>query len=295
MKLRTIGYYFRQAFKSVGRNIWMSVAAVSTVAIAAFLVGIFALLVLNVDFVATKLESDIEIVAYIEVDLPRSEVLKLEEQVRALPSIAAVTLVPKEDGLAQMYARYGRDRDLLGALGGDNPLPDYFIVKAREVDKVAGVARQLTQVPHVYKVDYGQQEVERLFEILHWVRLVGSALIILLTGAAIFLIATTVRLTVFARRRELQIMKLVGATDWFIRWPFFLEGFCLGAIGALIACGGIYFGYFSLIAQLAPKISFLALVNDPTEIYQVLWKILLGGAGVGAIGSVISMRRFLKV
>lgn len=295
MKLRTIGYFFRQAVKSMGRNIWMSVAAISTVAIAAFLVGIFALLVLNVDSAATKLESDIEIVAFVDVDLPRHEVLQLEDQIKALPGISTATLIPKEEGLAQMYPRFGKERDLLGALGGDNPLPDYFVVKAIKPERVASVARQLTQIPQIYKVDYGQQEVERLFYVLRWVRLVGTGLIMLLTGAAIFLIATTVRLTVFARRRELHIMKLVGATDWFIRWPFFLEGFCLGALGALIACFAIYFGYFSLVAKISPKVSFLALIDDPAEIYQVLWKLLAGGALVGSIGSIISMRRFLKV
>lgn len=295
MKLRTIGYYFKQAFKSMRRNFWMSVAAISTVAIAAFLVGIFALLVINVNFMATKLERDIEVVAFVEVDVPRAEVLELEKQIKALPGIASVILVPKEKGLEQMYARYGRDRDLLGALGGDNPLPDYFVVKAREPERVGRIAGQLAQIPQIYKVDYGQQEVERLFQVLGWVRWVGSALIMLLVGAAVFLIATTVRLTVFARQRELQIMKLVGAGDWFIRWPFFLEGFFLGAFGAGLACVIIYFGYFSLLEQVSPNISFLTLVDDPVVVYQVLWRLLVGGAGVGAIGSIISMRRFLKV
>lgn len=295
MKFRTIGYYFKQAFKSMRRNFWMSVAAVSTVAIAAFLVGIFALLVTNVNFMATKLESDIEVVAFVEVDVPRSEVLQLEEQIRSLPGIASVTLVPKEQGLEQMYARYGRDRDLLGALGGDNPLPDYFVVKAREPERVGRIAGQLAQIPQIYKVDYGQQEVERLFQVLGWVRWAGSALILLLVGAAVFLIATTVRLTVFARRRELQIMKLVGASDWFIRWPFFLEGFFLGAFGAALACLALYFGYFSLLDQVTTSISFLALVTDRAAVYEILWKLLAGGAAVGALGSIISMRRFLKV
>lgn len=295
MKLRTIGYFFKQSFKSMRRNLWMSIAAISTVAIAAFLVGVFALLVLNVNFMAAKLESDIEIVAFVEVDVPRSQVLELKEHLQSLPGIASVTLVPKEEGLNKMKSRFGSERDLLGALGGENPLPDYFVVKATDPNRVARVAAQLAQIPHIYKVDYGQQEVERLFEVLRWVRWVGSGLIVLLVGAAIFLIATTVRLTVFARRRELHIMKLVGATDWFIRWPFFLEGFFLGAIGAGLACLAIYFGYFSLVSEVTPKISFLTLVNDPNIVYQVLWKLLVGGAAVGAIGSIISMRRFLKV
>lgn len=295
MKLRTFGYFFKQAFKSMRRNLWMSIAAVSTVAIAAFLVGVFALLVLNVNFMAAKLESDIEIVAFVEVDVPRAQVLQLQEHLRSLPGIASVTLVPKEEGLSKMNARFGGDRDLLGALGGENPLPDYFVVKAADPERVARVAAQLAQIPHIYKVDYGKQEVERLFEVLRWVRWAGSALILLLIGSAVFLIATTVRLTVFARRRELQIMKLVGATDWFIRWPFFLEGFFLGAIGAGLACLAVYFGYFSLVDKVSLQISFLALIEDPKAVYQVLWKLLAGGAAVGALGSIISMRRFLKV
>ncbi len=295
MKLRTIGYYFRQAGQSMTRNLWISLAAVSTVAISVFLVGIFTLLVLNANYIVDNFEANIEIAAFVDVETPRGEVLEIQKQIQALPNVASVVLVPKEDGLLKLYGRYGEDRDLLGALGGENPLPDYFIIKVKEPERIASTADYIGQTPKVYKVDYGQQEVERWFMVSSKVRIVGSGLIILLTGAAVFLIATTVRLTVFARRKELHIMKLVGATDWFVRWPFFLEGLILGTLGALFACLGVYFGYDSFILEFAPEMSFLTLINDPVTIYSVLWKLLAGGAAVGALGSLISMQRFLKV
>ncbi|HHX51807.1 MAG TPA: ABC transporter permease [Clostridia bacterium] len=295
MKIRTLGYYFRQSFRSMGRNGWMSIAAISTVAIAIFIVGIFTLLVMNADFIADRLESEIEICAFVEPETPRDQVMSLQEQVQYLPGVASVSLVPKEEGLAWMHSKFGQNRDLLGALDGENPLPDYFIVKARDPQEVGSVASALERLPRIYKVSYGKQEVETLFSILGYVRLGGTAVILLLVGASIFLIATTVRLTVFARRREIQIMKLVGATDWFIRWPFLLEGLVLGSIGALVAATGIYFLYDFLIQSISPKVPFLPLISDYRQIYQVLWKLLAGGAMVGAMGSAISIRKFLRV
>ena len=285
----------RQSFLSMGRNGWMSIAAVSTVAIAIFIVGIFALLVMNADFIADRLESEIEICAFVEPKTPRDQVLALQEQIRHLSGVASVSLVPKEEGLAWMHAKFGQNRDLLGALDGENPLPDYFIVKAKDPQEVGSVASALERFPQIYKVAYGKQEVETLFSILGYVRLGGTALILLLVGASIFLIATTVRLTVFSRHKEIQIMKLVGATDWFIRWPFLLEGLFLGAIGAFLAAAGVYFLYDFLVQGISPRLPFLPLISDYGQIHQLLWKLLLGGSLVGAVGSAISIRKFLRV
>lgn len=295
VKLRTIGYYFRQAGQSMKRNLWISLAAISTVAISAFLVGVFYLLVLNANFIADNLEANIEVVAFVEAETSRVEVLEIQKQIEALPNIASATLVPKEEGLRKLHSRYGEERDLLGALGGENPLPDYFVIKVKESERIGEAAGYVAQTPRIYKVEYGQKEVEKLFAISNKVRIMGSGLIALLTVAGIFLIATTVRLTVFARRKELQVMKLVGATDWFVRWPFFLEGLILGTLGAVIASLGVYFGYASFVTEFTPEVAFLDLITDPMAVYKVLVKLLAGGAVVGALGSLISMQRFLKV
>jgi len=295
MKIRTVGYFCRQAFTSVRRNVWIGLAAMATVAITLFIVGIFTLLVLNADYIATDLESNVEIVAFMEVDAARDEVLQAEEQIKAIKGVAEVKLVTKEEGLANLNKQFGRDHDLLAALGGVNPLPDLYKIKAQSPEYVQPIAETLEQIAYVDKVDYGQGVVEKLFAVVRWVRLIGSGIVLLLSLGAVFLVSTTIRLTVFARRKEINIMKYVGATDWFIRWPFFIEGMILGFTGALLAVGALYLTYDFLVSNLRYSISFIPIIADTMLIIKILSGLLAAGTLVGALGSMISVRRFLQV
>lgn len=295
MKLRTAPYFLGQAALGLRRNGLMSVAAVLTVAIALFIFGAFLLLVLNANYIALFLESNVEIAAYLEVDAPRSEAQRLVEQVRELAGVAEVKLVTKEEGLAQLSRQFGAEHDLLAALGGTNPLPDYLRVKATSPEAVEPVAQTLARLPRVEKVDYGKNVVERLFQVLYWVRWLGVAIMLLLALAAVFLVAITIRLTVYARRREVAIMKYVGASDWFIRVPFFLEGLALGLLGSILAVGALYLGYDMLLGERGlGSLSFIPLLADYSLIGQVLGGLLLAGMLVGAVGSVVSVRHYLK-
>lgn len=294
MKLRTVGYFFKQAFISMRRNGWMGVAAVTTVAITLFIVGVFTLIVFNANFIATDLESNVEIVAFMELDAARSEVAGVEEQLRTIKGVVDVKLVTKEEGLASLNNRFGKDYDLLSSLGGNNPLPDFYKIKAESPEYVKPIAQTLEQVSYVDKVDYGQGVVEKLFAIIRWVRMMGTGIVLLLSLGAIFLVSTTIRLTVFARRKEIYIMKYIGATDWFIRWPFFLEGMALGLIGALIAAGILYFSYDFIATNLRYNLAFIPLISDTGLIIKILGCLLAAGTLVGALGSIISVRRFLQ-
>jgi cell division transport system permease protein len=147
----------------------------------------------------------------------------------------------------------------------------------------------------VDQVRYGQGVVEKLMALSRWVRTAGLITMALLGAAAVFLIATTIRLSVFARRREIEIMKFLGATNWFVRFPFLLEGMILGLCGSLLASLVIYFGYLSLVGNLQLSLPFMELITDRRVIEPVLEGILLLGLLIGALGSMISMRRFLKV
>jgi len=295
MKVRTVGYFFKQAFKSMWRNGWMGVAAVTTVAITLLIVGIFTLLVFNADYIATDLESDVEIVAYMDVDASRNEVLQVGEQIKAIKGVAEVKLVTKEEGLETLNKRFGRNYDLLSSLGGVNPLPDLYRIKAESPEDVETVAKTLQQVAHVDKVDYGKEVVDKLFAVIRWVRFMGAGIVLLLALGAIFLVATTIRLTVFARRKEIQIMKYIGATDWFIRWPFFIEGMVLGFIGALVAGVVLYFTYDFVATNIRFNLTFIPLISDMTLVMKILGSLLVAGTLVGALGSLISVRRFLQV
>jgi len=137
--------------------------------------------------------------------------------------------------------------------------------------------------------------VEKILTLSRWLRAAGAAVIILLGMAAVFLIATTIRLSVFARRKEIGIMKFLGATNWFVRLPFLLEGMILGLVGSLVAAAVVYFGYFSLIGNINVSLPFFQPVTDRALVMYLMEGILLLGLFIGAAGSLLSIRRFLKV
>ncbi|OIQ53356.1 permease-like cell division protein FtsX [Neomoorella thermoacetica] len=295
MKLRTAGYFFRQAALSLWRNIWMSLAAAASVAISMFLLGAFLLLVFNVNHIAANLQSNVEIAAFLQVDVPRQVSLHIQDQVRALPGVTEVTPVPKEEGLKQLSQQFGSEQDLLAATGGVNPLPDYLRVRVADPQTIQSVAGAIKAIPGVEKVNYGQEVVERLFAVVRWLRWLGVGIIVMLGLGALSLIVLTIRLAVYSRRREINIMKYVGATDWFIRWPFFLEGLWLGLLGSGVAAVAVYLGYRVVLNMVGPAAVFVPLIRDQGLLLRSTLGLVAGGSLVGALGSLFSIRRFLKV
>lgn len=294
MRLSTILYYFRETFQSILRNSWLAAASVGVVAVSLLILGSSLLLVVNAGEIATNLESDIEISIYLKDDTTSSQIKEVENKIKDMPEVAHVEFVSKEQALEEMKDKPGY-KDILTGLEENNPLPDTFRVKAQSADQVATLAGQLESLSYVDHVRYGQGLVENLMVLSRWVRTAGLMLMSLLGVAAIFLIATTIRLSVFSRRREIGIMKFLGATNWFVRIPFLLEGIFLGLAGSLVAVCTIYFGYYSLIGNMQFSLPFMQLVSDRDLILRLMEGLLLLGVVIGAAGSTISMRKFLKV
>ncbi len=295
LKFRTLKYFFREAFKSMFRNGWMSVASIATVTVSLIILGAFVLVVANTNYIASQMESDVEIVAYLETDITTQESREIRRQVVELSGVAEVELVPKEEGLQQLSEQFGSDHDLVDAMGGENPLPDYLVVKAENSDLVSGLAQELQALNNVESVDYGQGVVEKLFSLTRWIRVGGLVTIGLLAVATIFLIAITIRLTIFSRKKEIEIMQSVGASRGFIHAPFILEGIFLGIMGSLVACVALYFSYSMLVEQVRVALSFLPVVTDLNLLADILLVVLLAGPVIGAIGSMFSLRRYLEV
>lgn len=295
MKLSSLSYAFRDALRSLWRNKFMTLASIATVAISLLILGTAWLLVINSNYLAAVMESELEINAYLKDDVPREEAEGMKEVFASISGVAEVVFVPREEGLKMLEDKFGESTNLLDALGDKNPLPDVYRIKALEAASVPEIANAAAGLDRVEKVRYGQGMVEKLLALTHWLRTAGLVVIVAIALAAIFLIATTIRLTVFARRREIGIMKLVGATNWYIRWPFFLEGMMIGLTGALIAVGLINIFYGELTKNLALTVSFLPVMRDTSTLYSIYRYLLIMGTGLGALGSAISLRRFLKV
>lgn len=295
MKLSTFGYYLHETLRSLRRHTWMTVASVVTVSISLFLLGLFSLAAANAQQVASGLESELEIAVFLRQDAPPEVVQEVGATISRLPGVASVELVPKEEGLALLAQQFGSEHDLLRALGGENPLPDYYRVKADRPEDVAGLARTVAGINYVDTVNYGQELVDRLLEFTSWIRWFGMATVILLAAAALALIANTIRLAVFARGEEISIMKYIGATDWFVRWPFFLQGMLLGLIGAIVAVVCLYWVYSATVGSLQISLAFLPIYYNYDVFWQLAGALVVAGMVVGAVGSLISMRRFLGV
>ena len=295
MKLRTTEYFVREVCISIKRNNWMSFASISTVAVSLFVLGMFLIIVLNMNRMASMLESQVQINVYLDDKLKGSEIDDLEDDLKKMQGIESVQYVSREDAIVRLRERLGDQKYLLDALGDKNPLPNAFEVTVKQPTMVEPAAKAIEKFGGVESVKYGQDVVEHLFDMTRLVRIFGFTLMLLLAGATLFIISNTIRLTVFARRKEIAIMKYVGATDWFIRWPFLLEGVVLGFFGGVLASIALRSIYGLITAKVYSTLAFLPLIPQYPFVNFISLVMVLSGMGIGALGSTISLKRFLKV
>lgn len=294
MRLNIILYYFTEALVSIRRNAWLSLASVGTVVVSLFILGGSLLVVLNANSLAGTVEAGVEIQAYLEEELDERQTAAVGEQIGSLAGVAEVEFIHRERALEELVESFGDRSDFLEDLQS-NPLPDSYRVKTVEVEQVPEVAGEIERIANVEQVRYGQGVVEKLLSLTRWIRTAGLVGMGILAVASVFLIATTIRMSIYARRKEIGIMKNLGATDWFIRMPFVLEGMALGAAGGMLALLFIYIGYFSLTARVNSYLPFIQLITDRAELMPVFGGIVGVSIVIGALGSIISLRQFLKV
>ncbi|MGY3714848.1 permease-like cell division protein FtsX [Sutcliffiella cohnii] len=297
MKPRTVLRHFRESFKSLARNGWMTFASISAVTVTLLLVGVFLVIMMNLNNVAKEIEQDVEIKVYIEMTATEEEQNQLQADLEKVSKAESVVFSSKDSELESLKNSFGEDGAILDLFEQSNPLYDVFIVKTKTPQDTFDVAKQIEGFDNVAKVVFGQETVERLFQIFNIARNIGLALILGLVFTAMFLISNTIKITIFARRKEIEIMKLVGATNWFIRWPFFLEGLWLGVLGAFLPIAIILTSYYYLIDLVQPKVTsqFLQFLPFFPFAFQVVGILVAIGAFIGIWGSMMSVRKFLKV
>ena len=295
MNFSTKEYFIRETYKSIRRNGFMSFASISTVAVALMVLGIFLLIFLNTNNLAKHLESQVQVSVYMQDDANQDELADMKTKLEKMEGVVKVTAVTKAEALQRFKERLGDQQKIMDSLGGDNPFPNSFDVQVKSPDAIKGITDKISALPKVETARFGQEVVEHLFYLTKVMRLGGVALVIFLAAGTLFIISNTIRLTVFARRKEVEIMKYVGATDWFIRWPFMLEGMTLGFLGAVAANILLNISYVSLMNTIHATLAFLPLLpTQPLMTYLTIF-LLLAGIGIGALGSYISLRKFLRV
>lgn len=295
MKLRTWEYFVRETAASMRRNSLMSFASVSTVALSLLILGLFLTLVLNLNHLASVVESEVQISVYLQDGLSDAQTRELGARIAQIPGAAQVNYVSKDQAMARFKQRLGEHQSILSALGDSNPLPNAFEVRMERPEQVKPAAQAISTLPGVENARYGQEVIENLFALTRLVRVFGMLIILFLALAAVFIISNTIRITVFARRREVGIMKFVGATDSFIRWPFLLEGMILGFGGALLAVLALNKTYNLMVDKIYGTLAFLPVIPSYPFLTNISLVLLAAGAIIGALGSTLSLRRFMRV
>ena len=308
--IRNFFRHLWESIKSLKRNVWMTIASVSSVTITLTLVGVFAAVLLNVERIATGIENNIQINVYLDVDSTDSSETTTNEagetvandsyhqvydQISKVSGVESVTYSSKDEQLEKLQQTYGDDWSLFD--GDSNPLQDVYIVEADSPSDVKKVAKKIANIEGVESVDYGGSNSDQLFSIAKFIRTWGFAGTILLVVVAIFLISNTIRMTIMSRQRDIEIMRLVGAKNSYIRGPFFFEGAWVGLLGAIVPSIIIYFAYKTVYSSVNPQfeVQGLSLYPIDTLLPLVIGGMFLVGIIIGALGSVISMRRYLKI
>lgn len=295
MALNSVCYGLRQTFVSLLRNLWLALASSAMIAISLIILGAFLLVAVNAGQFMRVIESTVEINVFLKED---ADVRGIQQRLHGLGGVEQVTFVPKEQGLAEFQRSMGDRADLLSGFEGENnPLPDSFRVRAESADLVPAVAHQISFYAGVDKVRYGEEYVEKLVKITRWVNVICLGAIAVLTVAAVFLIVITIRLSVVARQDEISIMKYLGASNWFVRGPFVLEGMLVGFTGALLAVAALGVGYYYLVAALwqMTMLFFVQPVTDTAVLTPIMGGLLALGLLMGGVGSLISVRKYLRV
>jgi len=287
--------FFGEAFRSIGANLSTTVAATMTVLIGMFLLGLFIALFSWVNSWTDHVRKDVLVKVFFEPqpDASMAEMNAVRAKIESFPETKTVVFISKEEALQRMKTKYPElTRNLL-----DNPLPNAFEVTPNDADQVSALAAQLNPLPPgVEKVDYAQKKTERILSVtnvIKYIFLLGSVILMI---ASTILIANTIRLSIFSRRREVEVMKLVGASNWFVRGPFMLEGVICGLIGAIAAIVLLILAKEIALPVIEGHSSAFSEDDVHALSFPLTALILIGVAlAVGAAGSGITLRRFLRV
>ena len=294
MKIRTMWRHIRDAFKSLFRNGWSTFGAISAVSMVLLLVGIFVSLLFNMNKIATDVEQDVNVRVYIDLAADETKTAELKAAIEALDTVDTVKFRSKDEELEDITKSVAQEFELFK--NDSNPLRDAFDVSTKNPKQTKEVANVIEKMDYVARVNYGGARADTLFKVISTARNVGIGVISVLLIIALFLISNTIRATIHARRTEIEIMQLVGATKAYIRWPFFLEGGLIGLFGSIVPIallwalyvwiykGGSDFFAGSNFSLLAPK----------PFLYRLSWAMAGVGILIGSFGSIFSMRRFLK-
>lgn len=298
--LRMLGRGIRDAFKSVFRNFSLSLASISCITITLIIVAISIILSYNVTNFTQEIEKDLTIVAFVNNKASVSDVEHIKEELNKIENIDKKEI--KYESKKEVKEAMQKESDIFESVMGewndeDNPLKDTFKIKVKEVNKINNTAKLIEKIENIEVVRYGEGMVDKLISAFDTIQKITYGAVIALILVTIFLIINTIKLTIYSRKREISIMRLVGASNFTIKIPFIIEGMILGLLGAIIPVLIIIFGYPYLYEKMGGYVftPLITLIKPNPFIYSVTMMTIVIGIIVGMIGSSSAVRKYLKV
>ncbi len=300
MKIRSIKYYIKEGFRNLIKNRLMSVASIAAVMFSVFMVIVAVCLSANISYILEDVENSIGISAFVEDDLELEQMTELLKRIENIEHVTQVTYISADDALKIMKEELGEDGDVLDIYENDNPFSASFSIMVDKAENQEYVVMRLEEIEQIRKVNHALTITNILISIGNLIRGISIVIIAILVIVSVVIITNTIKLAVYIRKTEIGIMKYVGATDWFIRWPFVIEGTLIGLIGAIIPAFLSMFGYNVLIEKVYEKFSLIQQLGiqfmPSGDIFTNLFPLsVVVGIIIGTLGSGVSVKKYLKV
>ena len=302
--MSSLGYFFKESLRGFSRNLSTTLGSIITIFLSLLIIGVFLVGGITVENIMKSMESEVSITAYVADDASDADIQAVEGFVKGIEGVSSVSFTTKEQALEKFRAT--SNSDIVDSLDGMNPLPASIDIELSDPQLVESVANQIAENKTFRSICdepenpessllYGQGSVERLFQLTNYVRYIGIALIALLIFIAMVFINNTIRLAILARRKEIAIMRLVGASNGFIRGPFLMEGALHAIIGSLLAVGSLELLRNLALPRLQNALKFLPMDTSLSTFLFIYLALVAAGLVIGLIGSALAMRRYLKV
>lgn len=285
-------YFLKEVFFNMKRNIIMTAASMSTIMILSLILGFFIIAVMNINFWSERVVENIQIAVYLKEGLEKDDIKLLQNRIAVIDDVKSVRFISKDEALRNMKKKLGASVEVDDI--GSNPLPDAFEVTMLDYEKIPDAAERIRENEGIDEVKYGDDIAKNLISLNHAVRAAGVIIVLALIAATVFIVSNTIRITVYARRKEIAIMQLVGADNWFIRWPFVIEGILYGLIGSLSAAVILLVSYSNFLPEMLKALPFMSLVKPSSLFLRISFMLVLTGVLVGVAGSWISVNKYLK-
>ena len=306
--IKNLPRHFVTAVQNIWRNGVMSFSSIFAVTITLLLIGVIGVLALNVQDISANIEEGVSIYVKLERNIDSEAELAVGDQINAINGVTKSTYYTKDQELDKLIEKQGEDgAELFESYRDENPLGAAYEVEVKDASQIEAISKKIEEIPNVNSATYGGESTENMVQTLQTIQTGGTVFIVGLSVVALFMIANTIKITITARQTEISIMRMVGASNWYIRLPYMLEGVFIGLLGSIVPILVVYFGYnwiysgiygYQTIYDYAggALLSAMLALKEPMPFIRDFSLILAAiGAGVGLIGSFVSIRRFLKM